>query len=141
MMWDRVIEAARAAIQADPNLSQIFGEAVRMAAASATPFNPKTPVLEYSLIGNTETEIWEPSIIQFDIWTPDVDRMIAAERALRRLFTPALPRAYGAVYMWTEYIDGAVLATPDRNGFYGRGLRFRFSPLRERYNPEFASAD
>jgi hypothetical protein len=141
MMWDRVIEAAKAAIQADANLSAIFGDAVRRAAPSTTPFEPKVPILEYTIVTDTENELWAPTIIQFDVWSPDVDRLLAAERGLRRLFTPALPRRYGEVFMWTEFVDGAVLATPDRNGFHGRGLRFRFSPLRERYNPGLASAD
>lgn len=141
MMWDRVIEAIRAAILADPVLSQIFGDAVRMATTSAEPFNPPAPLLEYTVLTDTEVEQWAPCLIQFDVWSPDVERMLAGERALRRLFTPTMPTSYGEVYMWSEYIDGAVLATPDRNGFNGRGLRFRFSPLREQYNPGLASAD
>lgn len=143
MMWDRVLEAIRQAIVDDANLRSIYGDAVRMAATSATPFNPSAPLLEYTVLTDTEVEQWAPCLIQFDLWSPDVDRLLAGERALRRLFTPTMPTRYGEeeVYMWSEFVDGAVLATPDRNGFFGRGLRFRFSPLREQYNPGLASAD
>lgn len=140
MIWDRAIEAIRAAILADANLTQIFGDAVRMAAASDIPFEPKVPLLEYSVLTDTESEQWAPMIVQFDVWAPDVDRLLAGERALRRLFVPVLPRSYAGLFMLSEYVDGEVLATPDRNGFHGRGLRFKFSPLLERNNPGLASA-
>lgn len=133
MMWDHVIEALRATILADPILSAIYADRVRMATPSGTPFVPKVPILEYLLVGDVENELWAPTIIQFDQWAMKVDDIVASERRLRRLFHVTLPRKFGPVFMWGEYNGGEVLATPDRNGFDGRAIRFRFTPLREGY--------
>lgn len=135
MMWDRVIEALRTVILADAVLAPIYGDRVRMAAASDTPFEPKVPILEYSLIGDVEREQWAPTIIQFDQWAPDDETAVASERRLRRLFNPELPTSYDGLFMWAQYVDGTILATPDRNGFVGRAVRFRFTPLREIHDP------
>jgi hypothetical protein len=133
MMWDNVIEVIRTTILDDGILAAIYGDRVRMATPSGTPFDPKVPILEYLLVGDTENELWAPTIIQFDQWAPTIDDVVASERRLRRLFHVTLPRKFGPVYMWGEYAGGEVLATPDRNGFDGRAIRFRFTPLRERY--------
>lgn len=136
MMWDRVIEALRTVILADPILSAIYGESVRMASASATPFVPNAPVLEYLLIADSVTELWAPVIIQFDQWNPSAEGVVDSERRLRRIFDDVLPREYAGLRMWVQYEGGEVTAMPDRNGFSGRAIRFRFTPLRERYDPE-----
>lgn len=135
MMWDRVIEAMRATILADADLVAIYGDRVRMATTSATPFNPKTPVLEWTVVGDTEVDQWAPVIVQLDQWAPDIEEVIASERRLRILFNPELPTQYSGLFMWAQYIDGNVLATPDRAGYCGRGVRFRFTPLREIHDP------
>lgn len=135
MMWDRIIEALRTVILADAVLAPIYGDRVRMASASATPFVPDVPILEYSVIGDVERDQWAPTIIQFDQWAPDVEVAVESERRLRRIFNPELPQHFAGLYMWAQYVDGTVLATPDRNGFAGRAVRFRFTPLRERHDP------
>ncbi len=135
MMWDRVIEACRTVILEDGILAGIYADRVRMATSSGTPFNPKTPVLEYSVIGDVERDQWAPVILQFDQWSPDVETAVASERRLRRIFNPELPQEFAGLFMWAQYVDGTILATPDRNGFVGRAVRFRFTPLRERHDP------
>lgn len=135
MMWDRIIEAIRETILADATLRAIYDDRVRMATSSGTPFVPKTPILEYSVIGDVERDQWSPTIIQFDQWAPDVESAIDSERRLRRLFNPELPTSYAGLFMWAQYVDGTILATPDRNGFVGRAVRFRFTPLREVHDP------
>lgn len=135
MMWDRVIEACRAVILADAALVAIYADRVRMATPSGTPFVPEVPILEYSVIGDVERDQWAPTIIQFDQWAPDIDQAVASERRLRRIFNPELPQEFAGLFMWAQYVDGTILATPDRNGFSGRAVRFRFTPLRERHDP------
>lgn len=135
MMWDKALEGIRAAIAAFPPLADMYGANVRQASTSNMPFDPKVPTLEYTVITDTVTEQWEPMIVQFDIWGRTVEQMIEGERALRNLFTPILPREFGGVFMLSEVIDAAHLSVPDRAGYYGRGLRIRFAPLREHYQP------
>lgn len=135
MMWDRIIEACRATILADAELSAIYGDRVRMATPSGEVFDPPAPLLEYSVIGDVERDQWAPTIIQFDQWARDVEVAVASERRLRRIFNPELPTSFAGLFMWAQYVDGTILATPDRNGFVGRAVRFRFTPLRERHDP------
>jgi hypothetical protein len=39
----------------------------------------------------------------------------------------------GGVTMFSEFNDASDLATPSRSGYTGRGVRFRFAPLRQQY--------
>lgn len=132
MMWDRVIEAIRATLLADARIVELFDDRIRMTGTGAAP-SPKASMLEYMLIADTERETDAPCVIQFDVWAPKMDETAAGERRLRQLFNRQLPEDFGAGQMWAQYLDGSVLASPDRDGFSGRGVRFRFTPLRERY--------
>ena len=86
------------------------------------------------LVADGENEQWAPCTLQWNLWTADLASNVAAERALRRLFTADLPVNLGTVYtVSSEYVDGDVLATPDRDGYFGRAVRFRHTPLREQY--------
>lgn len=129
MMWDHVIKRLRAVIVADDLLRDIYGDDIRMAGTG----DHLVPALEYNLIGDTENELWAPCLIQFDQWHTDPLTVARSERRLRALFHQEVPALYGDVMMWAQYEDGSVLATQDRNGFTGRAVRFRFTPLRERY--------
>lgn len=129
MMWDHVMKKVVAKIIADPELSAIFGDSVRMAGVS----DQKVPVLEYTLIGDAESELWEPIVIQFDLWTKTAVIGRTAERLMRSRFHKDLPQTIDGVRLWTTYSDGSMLATPDRSSFVGRALRFHFTPLREQY--------
>lgn len=131
MMWDHVIRRLLASITEDQILSGIYGDRVRWAAVGN--FDSKTPTLEYTLIGDAESELWNPIIIQFDQWAPKMDVVAASERRLRALFHRDLPIVIDGLAMWSQYQDGVTLAAPNRDGFSGRGIRFRFTPIREQY--------
>lgn len=132
MMWDRVIERLRALMLVDGVLEPVFGDNVRMAGSGASP-SPKVSMIEYTLVADSEDELWAPCVIQFDVWAPTFDKVTIGERRLRQLFNPPLPIELEGVMMWAQYVEGNLLASPDRDGFSGRAVRFRFTPLRERY--------
>jgi len=129
MMWDLVMIRILAMINADNALITIFGTSVRMAGSGAMTI----PVLEYTLIVDTEKELWAPFEIQFDLWTTTAAQNRAAERALRGLLHRDLPITTTDTKFWGTYADGSMLATPDRSGYTGRALRFNFVPLRAQY--------
>lgn len=134
MMWDQVLERLRVLMLADSALAAIFAERMRMATFTGLPFSPTEPTLEWSLIADTESELWAPCIIQFDLWASEMEQLIAGERRLRTMFHQALPFDIGdGVRVWGEYNDGTILASPSRDGFAGRAIRFRFTPLRSQY--------
>lgn len=131
MMWDHVIRRVLAAIADDSELSAIYGARVR--AAAVGDFDPSVATLEYTLIGDTEGELWSPVILQLDQWAPKFDVVTRSERRLRGLFHRDLPVDFDGLAMWCQYQDGSTLAAPNRDGVSGRGIRFRFTPIRERY--------
>lgn len=133
MMWDQVLKRLVATVEQDVVLSGIYGTAMRLAGTGKTFEPAAAPILEWTIIGDTESELWSPVIIQFDQWALTLGVVTTSERRLRTLFHQDLPTEYGGVIMWAQYEEGSVLASPDRNGFAGRAIRFRFTPLRERY--------
>jgi hypothetical protein len=129
MMWDHVMERIVTLILADPVLAGIFGDHLRMAGSGKS----SVPSIEYTLITDTEGELWTPISIQFDLWTTSAVDSRTAERKLRGLLHHDLPQSIDGLTLWTTYTDGSPLATPDRSNFVGRALRFHFTPLREQY--------
>lgn len=129
MMWPEVFERAVALVRSDAALVGIYGANVRMAGSGVQ----QVPGLEYTLIGDTETELWAPMTVQFDQWVKTPTELQQSERRLRALFNRQLPITLNGVQMWAQYEDGAVLAMPERSGFYGRASRFRLTPLRQQY--------
>lgn len=129
MIWDDVMERVKTVILADLVLSGIFGENYRKAGVG----DLKVPVIEWNLLGNTENELWEPMLVQFDIWTNAAQENRNAERRLRTMFHRPTQFQLEDITMFTEFNDASDLATPNRAGFTGRGIRFRFTPLRQQY--------
>lgn len=131
MKWHQVIDEMLTAILAESGLVGIYGTAIRR--AGSAPF--MAPSLEWDLLGDTEGELWAPCIVQLDQWCTSQLALSQSEQRLRRMFHRELPTSYGSLLMWSEYEDGATLASPDRDGYFARAIRFRFTPLRDRYDP------
>lgn len=136
MRWDVVLQKVGDAAAGDPLLAGIFGAAIRLAGTSAFT----VPALELQLVADSVTELWAPCIVQWDLFTKDrqtatgLEDLRAAERRLRQLFHLDVPATFGGLGMFSQYEDGTMIATPDRDGYYGRAVRFRYTPLRERYD-------
>jgi hypothetical protein len=131
MRWDDVIRAMSQAALHDLVLASIYGDAVR----AAGYIEHLAPSLQYRLVSDTEAEQWAPHIVQWDQWTLTPKDLEDSERALRLLFNQDDEMWFGDVRMWSVYLDGAELidANPDRFNFYGRTVRFRLTPVRDRY--------
>lgn len=129
MKWDAVIRACREAVIAEPVLVGIYGEDVRMHGAGSHT----VPLLEMMLVSDGISEQWAPCAIQFSQWTIELPDLLASERQLRRLFHAELPATFGGMSMWAQYVDGGDLSVPERDGYYGRAIRFQLTPLTELY--------
>lgn len=129
MMWDRVMAYVKDLIEADPALVPDFGTSFRKAGTSEF----KVPSIEWHLLSDTENELWAPMLVQFDIWHSSAATVRRAELRFRALFHHGPSVEFDGYTVMSEYADGNDLATPTRSGFTGRGLRFRFEPLRQRY--------
>lgn len=130
MMWDRIMTFVVAEILDNEILAGIFGTSVRQAPTSGEMV---VPGIEWSLIGDTENELWAPMIVQFDIWCESAVDSRTAERQLRSLYHRDLQRTIGTFTMFTQYSDGETLEVPDRANYSGRAIRFQLTPLREQY--------
>lgn len=129
MIWDEVMERVKTVIITDALLSEIFGDGYRKAGVS----DLKVPVIEWNLLGDTENELWEPMLVQFDVWTNKAEDNRKAERRLRSLFHRPTQIRLDGIMLMSEFNDASDLATPSRSGYTGRGVRFRFTPLRQQY--------
>lgn len=133
MMWDKVMAAILATLTTDATVDELFGDRIRVTGSGEAP-SPRASLLEYMLITDTEREVDAPCVIQFDVWAPTMEAVARGERRLRQLFNQPLPvQLEGVGPCWMQYLDGTMLASPNRDGFSGRGVRFRFTPLREKY--------
>lgn len=129
MMWDQVMERVVASILADSMLAGIYASHVRMAGTG----EQQVPGIEWTLIGDTEGELWAPMIVQFDLWHSNAETLRASERRLRGMFHVNVMLQLDDLKLFSSYNDGAMLATPDRSGYHGRAIRFTMIPLRSQY--------
>lgn len=130
MKWHQVMASIIPDALADTVLAGIYGTTMRYAGSAPLV----TPCLEWQVIADGETELWAPCTIQFDQWTTSLDDLAASELALRRLFHLDVPTEFAGLGMWAQYVDGNPLVdAPNRDGYFARAIRFRFTPLRDRY--------
>lgn len=127
MRWHDVIWAISQAAAADSILRGIYADAIYANGAR----NWEIPSLEYDLITDSASELWEPCTVQWDQWCLSMEDLVVSEARLREMFDHAVPTTIQGVVMWAEFTDGASLTAPERSGFYGRAARFRFTPLRD----------
>lgn len=131
MMWHEVMTRIVAQIESHSILGTLYAGRVRMASPSG---KQQVPGIEWSLLGDTEGELWEPILIQIDVWYTDDAVMIQTEQIIRGMLRQDLPfKLSGDFTVITTYEGGVMLAVPDRANFYGRGLRFRIAALRNQY--------
>lgn len=133
MMWDTVMERVIAEISANTTIASLYTVDGKLQFRMASPSGKQqVPGIEWTLIGDTEAEVWEPLVVQFDMWYTDEAHMRQTERIIRNILRQERMEL-GGLRLLMSYVDGVALAVPDRANFYGRGIRFRIAALRERY--------
>lgn len=128
MRWDSVLQAMVNAMANDTALTGIYGEAIRK--TGVHPFI--TPSLEYFFVTVSQSELWEPQLVQFNQWTKSMDDLVVSDRRLRQLFDHDNMVVIEGVTMWAQYEDGGDLTGPESEGYYGLAARYRFTPIREK---------
>ena len=131
MRWNAVCEAMAEQVAALPVIQAIYGATVRMASPQARHV---VPALEYRIITDTEMEQWEPIIVQWDQWTVTYEDLVDSERALRQLLHQEAELWLAPnVMVLAKVLDGAELADPDRQGYFGRAVRFQLDAIAGQY--------
>lgn len=118
-------------IAADTVFAGIFGEKIRLGGTGPL----EKPLLEYWKIGESENELFAPVTLQFDAWLATDLELNRVVQRLRRKYHQDVPVVIGGLGMWCQYVDDESLASPDRDGYFAHATRFRFTPLRDRYQP------
>lgn len=99
------------------------------AASSSRPV--RIPSMEWILLDDVETEVFNPIRVQFDIYG-EMEVVRVVERRVRARLTRNLRRVIGGINMSTIYQDSITLAYPAQPGIVHRALRFQFEPVRRR---------
>jgi hypothetical protein len=116
--------------QASATLTLIYGQRIRQRGTR----DHEVPSLDYWLVVDTEEEQDAPCIVQFDQYVESYEQLVLSEVELRRLFNHEVQVWIREVFGWVEFESGADLVeSPNRAGFYGRAVRFRFAPLRRMF--------
>lgn len=130
MNWQIVLAGLLADLAAAPTLSAIYGSAVRLSGAGVDHL---VPSIDVTLIADTENELWAPATFQIDLWNSHLSDVVTAESFIRSVYHAPLPIEIGGLSCFAQYTDGTTIASPERDGYYGRALRFTFTPLRAAY--------
>lgn len=135
MMWDLVLAKAGNLARTDLALAAIYGDAFRLMGSGQS----RVPLLEWALIGDDASgELWLSHTVQFDQFVKTMPELVASELALRALFHQDLPINLAGLQTFARYQGGenlvdAPLATPGRDNYLGRAIRFRLTPLQRQY--------
>jgi len=130
MRWDFVIEHWTARLIGDAALTSVLGASGLIYPAQAS--RPvKVPSVEYQLLGDRETENFNPLSVQVDFWAKGIKKAAQIERRIRILTHRDVAQDLGGERMWLQYIDGRSLEYPAEPGVEHRSLDFLFTPLRE----------
>jgi hypothetical protein len=134
MKWADLIAAIYRELNDSPILEALFGNAI----TDAEERFESTPAIRFGIVSNVETENYEPTLVQFDIWTRRKQDQIIAEAELRRLFHRSTPYVLQGVGTWSQY-EGRTRLEGPQDGIQGVAVDFRFEPLRTRYTPAAGS--
>ena len=140
MRWDEVMEAVEAYLNADALLVGEMGGSLKIWPAE-TSRTVQYPSIEWTVTTDIETEVFNPVLVQFDIYAPanyttgkTPQQVCAAiERRLRRLLGERRGmRDIGGVQMLMSFSDARTFPVPEPDVF-ARQVDFLFEPIRERY--------
>lgn len=134
MRWPDLLAAVFDELRASTMLTAIFGNSI----TDVEERDFKAPTLRVDILTNIETENYEPTLIQFDIWTRGKQDQIIAEEELRRMFHRDTPYILQGVGTWSRYEGRNRLEGP-QDGILGVAVDYRFEPLRSRYIPTAGS--
>lgn len=124
--WFDVLEAVRAVLAADATLTGIV-PAADITLAGQKAFS--VPMIEMTVVSDTEQETWAPVLIQFDLWTRNAADLKTAETRIRTLVSDSVPMTLDGVEMWALYQAGRVLPGPE-DGVFSRSFDIEYQMIR-----------
>jgi hypothetical protein len=135
MIWDALMEAVVAMLDADAELGAALGGRHVYHAESSRPV--RVPSVEWLLVDDTHTENHHTMAVQFDHWSRTAKTAATIERRLLTLLHRETRRDLGSISTTVRYAGGRTLDHP-QPGVIHRALRFTMDPVRGLYEPEDA---
>lgn len=129
MNWWEIWSNALAAMEAEPDITEVMGDAIFLEGDREIVI----PCINALLVVNTEEEVFAPAEWQFDLYTRTIEEVVQVEKAMMRLFNQPLYVVLGDARFTSELIEGTLLRGPYRDPYFRRQLEFRFTPVRSRY--------
>ena len=129
MIWDQVVRAIVARLEADAELVQLLGGAhvYRMGARR----DVRTPSVEWFIVSAIPTENFERCLIQLDIWAKSYSQATEIERRLQKCLHRDLPEEVEGLWMFLQWVQSRDHGDP-KEGLVHRSVDFRFEPVRAR---------
>lgn len=130
MNWDTALPAILTKVEANADVQSVLGDPPALYMAGEREFEVNS--CEWQIISDTELELFNPILTQWDLWCRTMDELVTLEKALRSELHHDLPVMFGAVGMWSELVGARVLpgAGGAGEGIHNRSLDFRFTPVR-----------
>lgn len=133
-MWDAVLPLWLDLALADSEVASVLGDSPP-AVYLVGERDRQVPAMEYTLVvAGLETEVYESSLVQLDLWTATIEQLVTLEKALRRLLHHDTTITLGGIKILTQLTGGRPLAGADRDGALNHSLDFRLQYLRGKYS-------
>lgn len=131
MTWPEVMDVVVEMLETDSILigaTALSGKHIYAAQASRPV---RIPSVEWLVIDDVLTEVFNPLEVQFDYWAKSTQQARVIESRLRSLLHRDVRRVLAGINMSTLYLD-SFTHEYSQPGITHRSLRFRFEPVRSR---------
>jgi hypothetical protein len=137
MLWDEVMGNAIIPMLEDD--AELVGPTgldwlYIFAAPASRPI--RIPSVEWIIIGEQETEVFNPIDVQFDIYAR-APELYVIERRIRARLTRDTRRTIAGINMSTLFTDSYVIDFLSQPGVTHKVLRYRLEPVRRRTASEY----
>jgi hypothetical protein len=129
--WDFIVEHWLARLVADPALISVMGSGSGWIGPSQASKPVKVPSIEYTLVYDTEAELFNRIGVQVDLWARGLAKAGQIERRVRRLTHRTVAQELGGERLWMRYQDSRTLDYPNDPGVFHRQVDFEFEAVVE----------
>lgn len=131
MRWDDLVERWTARLLADPALLAALGGNHLYPGQASRPV--KIPSVEYLIVGDRETELFDAIRLQVDIFARGLRKAATIERRIRILTHRDVAQDLDGERGWMRYVDSRSVGFPSDPGVVHRILDFDVAMIREMY--------
>jgi hypothetical protein len=127
--WDAAIDGWLGVLEANADVQSVLGNppAIYMAEDGEREYEVNS--MEYTVLTDTEDELYNPTLVQLDLFVKTMADLETLERAIRTEAHLDLPGTFGSISMWSQFEgSGRLAGVPD--GLFSRSLDFRLTPVR-----------